>query len=78
MEDGDKQIEKYLNGKANKNDVIQRHRFDVSSFLQSVWIRCRSVFPYITDRKFMESELRVVLYSGLFFWFVYLLYEIIK
>ena len=78
MEDGDKQIEKYLNGKANKNDVIQRHRFDVGSFLQSVWIRCRSVFPYITDRKFMESELRVVLYSGLFFWFVYLLYEIIK
>ena len=78
MEDGDKQIEKYLNGKANKNDVIQRYRFDVGSFLQSVWIRCRSVFPYITDRKFMESELRVVLYSGLFFWFVYLLYEIIK
>ena len=78
MEDGDKQIEKYLNGKANKNDVIQRHRFDVGFILQSVWIRCRSVFPNITDRKFMESELRVVLYSGLFFWFVYLLYEIIK
>ena len=77
MEDGDKQIEKYLNGKANKNDVIQRHRFDVGFILQSVWIRCRSVFPNITDRKFMESELRFVLYCGGIFWALYLLSKII-
>ena len=78
MEDGDKQIEKYSKGKADKSDVIQRHSSNVSSILQSFWLRCRSVFPNITDRKFMESELRFVLYSGIVFWLLHLLYEIIK
>ena len=47
--------------------------FNARSVLQSIWIRCRSVFPNITDRKFMESELRFVLYCGLIFWVIYLL-----
>ena len=78
MSEGDKQIKKYLKGKANTNNAVQRYGINVSSFFQSVWIRCRSVFPNITDRKFMESELRFVLYSGILFWFLHLLYEIIK
>lgn len=51
--------------------------FNVGFVLQSFWVRCRSVFPNITDRKFMESELRFVLYCGLIFWFVYLFSKII-
>ncbi len=35
--------------------------FNARFVFQSIWIRCRSVFPNITDRKFMESELRFVL-----------------
>lgn len=51
--------------------------FNVSSVLQSFWIRCRSVFPNTTDRKFMEGELRLVLYCGIVFWVIYLLSQII-
>ena len=51
--------------------------FNARVILQSFWIRCRTVFPNITDRKFMESELRFVLYCGIVFWFLYLLSQII-
>ena len=66
-------------GKQNKNmekDISRQsfsNIFDVSTFLQSFWVRCRAVFPNITDRKFMESELRFVLYCGGFLWIIYLL-----
>lgn len=52
--------------------------FNARVILQSFWIRCRTVFPNITDRKFMESELRFVLYSGFIFWTIYLFWTIIK
>jgi hypothetical protein len=51
--------------------------FNARVILQSFWIRCRAVFPNITDRKFMESELRLVLYCGTILWIVYLLSQII-
>jgi len=74
MEDGDKQknVERNLSGESFSNI------FNAGTFLQSFWIRCRSVFPHITDREFMEGELRVVLYCGILFWFIHLLYQIIK
>ena len=51
--------------------------FNAGPVLQSFWIRCRSIFPNTLDRKFMESELRFVLYCGTFLWIVYLLSKII-
>ena len=78
MVEGDSKNNKEIKRKGKSYSFSQRPIFDVGSVLQSFWIRCRSVFPNITDRKFMESELRFVLYSGLVFWTLYLLYEIIK
>ena len=52
--------------------------FNVRNVLQSIWVRCRSIFPNTTDRKFMEGELRFVLYSGVIFWTLYLVYETFK
>ena len=71
------------NNKTNKTQrtsstIIERPVPDASSLLQSFWIRCRSVFPNITDRKFMESQFRIVLYCGILFWLIHLLYQIIK
>ena len=51
--------------------------FNARVILQSFWIRCRAVFPNITDRKFMESELCLVLYCGGFLWIIYLLSKVI-
>lgn len=70
-------------GKQNENLEEDTSRqsfsdiFNVGTFLQSFWIRCRSVFPNITDRRFMESELRFVFYCGVFLWIIYLFSKII-
>ena len=73
MDDGDKQknMEKNLSGQSLPNI------FNAGTILQSFWIRCRSIFPNVTDRKFMESELRFVLYCGTILWIVYLLSQVI-
>ena len=78
MDVGDSKNNQQIKRQANKDSAVQRHGVNAGSFLQSVWVRCRSIFPYATDRKFMEGELRFVLYSGFVFWSVYLAYEILK
>jgi hypothetical protein len=78
MDDGDKQNKRNNIAKKQKDDAIQRLELVPSSFLQSFWVRCRSIFPDITDRKFMESELRYVLYCGIFLWILHLLWQVIK
>ena len=55
-----------------------RKILNVGDVFQSFWVRCRSVFPNTTDGKFMESELRYVLYCGIFFWMLHLLWQAIK
>ena len=75
--DGDKKNQE-LKKTRESSPVSKRHVFNAGSILQSFWVRCRSIFPTATDGKFMEGELRFVLYSGLVFWTLYLLYEIIK
>ena len=73
MEDGskNKNVEKSVSRQSFPNI------FNVGIVFQSIWFRCRSIFPDITDRKFMESELRFVLYCGTFLWVIYLLSKII-
>ncbi|MEY4333683.1 MAG: hypothetical protein RLZZ196_2426 [Bacteroidota bacterium] len=78
MDEGDSKNNQQAEKQRKQNNAIQRHGIDAGAVLQSFWVRCRSIFPAATDRKFMESELRFVLYSGILFWVVYLLYEAIK
>jgi hypothetical protein len=78
MDDGDSKNNQQAEKQGKQNNVIQRYGIDAGTILQSIWVRCRTIFPNITDRKFMESELRFVLYSGVILWTVYLAYEIVK
>ena len=78
MDDGDSKNNKKIKKKGTTNTFSERSFFDVGSLLQSFWVRCRTIFPNSTDRKFMEGELRFVLYCGVLFWFIYLLYETFK
>jgi len=48
-----------------------------SPVFQSIRVRRGSIWSNIMDRKFMESQLRVVLYCGSIFWIIYLLSQII-
>ena len=78
MDEGDSKNNKQAEKQRKQNNAVQRYGIDAGAILQSVWIRCRSIFPTATDRKFMESELRFVLYSGVIFWTLYLVYETLK
>ena len=78
MDEGDSKNNQQAEKQGKQNNVIQRYGINAGTILQSFWIRCRTIFPNITDRKFMESELRFVLYSGVILWTVYLAYEIVK
>jgi hypothetical protein len=78
MDDGDSKNNQQAEKQTKQNNAIQRYGIDAGTILQSVWIRCRTIFPNITDRKFMEGELRFVLYSGLVFWTLYVVYETFK
>jgi hypothetical protein len=78
MDDGDSKNNQQAEKQTKQNNAIQRYGIDAGTILQSVWVRCRTIFPNITDRKFMESELRFVLYSGVILWGVYLAYQTFK
>jgi hypothetical protein len=78
MDEGDSKNNKQAEKQRKQNNAIQRYGIDAGSILQSVWVRCRTIFPNATDGKFMESELRFVLYSGVIFWGLYLAYETFK
>jgi hypothetical protein len=78
MDDGDSKNNKQAEKQGKQNNAIQRYGTNAGSILQSVWVRCRTIFPNATDGKFMESELRFVLYSGVIFWGLYLAYETFK
>jgi hypothetical protein len=59
-----------------ENNTPRQHISNMSNdstFLQSIWVRCRTVFSDIMDREFMESESRFVLYCGTIFWIIFLL-----
>ena len=77
MTDGDSKTHKKFKKTRIPNSVSKRHVFNVVPILQSFWVRCRTVFPNITNREFMESEFRIVLYCGILFWFIYLLHQIV-
>jgi hypothetical protein len=78
MDEGDSKNNQKAEKQGKQIDAIQRYGTDAGSILQSLWVRCRTIFPTATDRKFMESELRFVLYSGIVFWTLYMVYESIK
>jgi hypothetical protein len=78
MDDGDSKNNQQAEKQRKQNNAIQRYGLNAGSILQSVWVRCRTIFPNATDGKFMESELRFVLYSGVIFWGLYLAYETFK
>ena len=73
MDDGDKKTQKQIIRKEAETGDLQGDDPLSSSVFQSVWVRCRTIFPNITNGKFMESELRYVLYCGIVLWLAHLL-----
>ena len=78
MDEGDSKNNQQAEKQGKQTNALQRYGINAGVILQSIWVRCRSIFPTATDGKFMESELRFVLYCGILFWTLYLVYEAIK
>ena len=78
MDEGDSKNNQQAEKQRKQNNAIQRYGVNAGTILQSIWVRCRTIFPNITDREFMESELRFVLYSGVVLWGLYMAYETFK
>ena len=78
MDEGDSKDNKQIKKQKYESTDVQRYSVNAGTILQSVWVRCRTIFPTATDRQFMESELHFVLYSGFIFWGIHLLYQIFK
>ena len=78
MIDGDKQTKEQIIREESETGNLQGDDPLPGSIFQSVWVRCRTIFPDITNGKFMESELRYVLYCGVAFWLAYLLSQAFK
>ena len=78
MDEGGSKDNKQIEKQKYTNSNVQRYVSVPSPILQSFWIRCRTIFPTATDGKFMESELRFVLYSGVILWTLYVVYEAFK
>ena len=77
MSEGDKQTKNQIIRKEAEIGNLQGDDALLGSVLQSFWLRCRSILPDVTDGKFMESELRYVLYCGVVIWLAYLLSQAI-
>lgn len=77
-DEGDPKNNKQIKKTRKQNPNLEGYVSNDSTILQSIWIRCRTIFPNITDREFMESELRFVLYCGSVFWSLYILFTFIK
>ena len=73
MSEGDKQTKNQIIRKEAEIGNLQGDDALLGSVLQSFWLRCRSILPDVTDGKFMESELRYVLYCGVILWIAHLL-----
>lgn len=73
--DSDSKGDKQVKGEIDSIEPLQRHGVNVGTILQSFWIRCRSVFPNITNREFMEGQLRIVLYCGVVLWGLYMAWK---
>jgi murein tripeptide amidase MpaA len=78
MDEGDSKDNKQIKKQKYESADVQRYSVNAGTILQSLWIRYRTIFPTATDRQFMESELRFVLYSGFIFWGIHLLYQLFK
>lgn len=75
--DGDKQITIFKRQK-DENIFLQGSCSGVSPVLQSLRVRRSSIFFNNTYRKHMESQFRIILYCGSFFWVLYLTYTLFK
>jgi hypothetical protein len=62
-----KNLEKYSNGESI------REILNVRNVLQPIWVRCRSILSYYSDREYLVRQFNFVLNLGIIFWAILLI-----
>lgn len=47
--------------------------FNVRNVLQSIWVRCRPILSYYSNREYLIRQLNFVSNIGIIFWTIFLL-----
>ena len=78
MDDGDSKNCKKIKEQGNTHSLLQRHMFNAGLIFQPLWIRCGSILLDKNYRKYLDGQLRIVLYCGVLFWLLLIAYETLK
>ena len=62
-----KDMEKFPNGE------LGGKVFNVRYVLQSIWVRCRPILSYYSNREYLIRQLNFVSNIGIIFWTIFLL-----
>mgnify|MGYP000043844568 FL=1 len=62
-----KNLEKHSNGESI------REILNVRNVLQPIWVRCRSILSYYSDREYLVRQFNFVLNLGIIFWAILLI-----
>jgi hypothetical protein len=62
-----KNLEKYSNGESI------REILNVRNVLQPIWVRCRPILSYYSDREYLVRQFNFVLNLGIIFWAILLI-----
>ena len=67
MDDGDSKNNQQAEKQRKQINVVQRYGINAGTILQSLWVRCRTIFPNATDRKLWKANFVLYCIAGLFF-----------
>jgi hypothetical protein len=62
-----KNLEKHSNGESI------REILNVRNVLQPIWVRCRSILSYYSNREYLVRQFNFVLNLGIIFWVILLI-----
>lgn len=75
MDGDDSEQNKKTEGKRKTFKLLQRCVVSVGDVLSPIWIRYRTIFSDIINRRHLESQFHYVFYIGAIFYFLYFIIQ---
>ncbi len=69
--DSDGETINKIKAKRGKINFIQRYLTNVGNVLSTIWVRCRTIYVNIDNRKYLESQYYYVFHIGTIFYFLF-------
>lgn len=69
--DPDEESDKQIKREAKKTSILKRYVASTMFIFQPLWVRCCPILSDKSYGRYLEGQLRFVLYCGTFFWILY-------